>query len=171
VIPDGLQAIAVVRRFLAASVVQAVPAELVGEVRAAVKLLDTVGVELAGLPTVLTDECRELLSLGDDGLRVLHGERDATQGLEQRWAAGLAGLDDLIAMHRDVRRLTATVVIDLQAASEARRVLRRLYETLRRHAERRIPWQSVFSAASQTPAPQPPPLLSAGSRAGEGTHP
>lgn len=152
-IPDGLEAITVVRRFLAGPVLGAVPAELAGEVRAAVKLLDTVGTELTGLPAVLLDECHELLPLTGDGLKVLPGDRDDLGALERRLAADPRTLDDLTTLHRDVRRLTSSVVVELQSmeraggerAPDARRALRPIYETLRRHAERRIPWQSVFS--------------------------
>jgi hypothetical protein len=155
--PSALRTLSAVRGFLDEEVVPSVPQHVAGEVRAAIKLLESVERELDDLHVVLLAECTEMLELCGAGLGPLArdpqvspqvDELGALQArLRERVADAPDTLTDRGTLHAEVRDLCAQVVSLLQTA-EADGVgggeLHSLYAVLGRHAERRVPLQSVF---------------------------
>jgi hypothetical protein len=162
--PDGFETLALVRDYLASEVVPALPDHIATEVKAAVKLLDTVSVELAASGTSLPDEIAELRSLCQQGLAALgepdrrpDGDLDAhSLGAANPHAnEDTADLPGLLAERRRLTGLAAVLISQLQAhiASSVERegarkascnLLARFFETLGGQVRRRTPWQSVF---------------------------
>jgi hypothetical protein len=139
--PDGLQTLAAVRSFLEDVVLAEVPQHLAGELRAAVKLLESAQAELGCLHAVLLRESEELLDLCEGSARA--------QALRARLAPAPEQLAERAALHREIRGLSAETIERLQAdgSATARERLDDLYATLGRHSHTRVPWQSVFEAS------------------------
>ncbi len=148
--------VAAICDFLAKEVVPVVPKELSSEVRAITKLLQDVAEELDMLPAVLRAECEELLAMRQSAQRIL-GQRSQTDApFDERSMAPGMTVRELLAMHREISKQTSETVLALQAltrsisvdaddAAASRAILDRYYETLGRHAETRLRWQSVFA--------------------------
>ncbi len=153
--PDGLQSLALVSRYLAESVVPAVPRAMTAELRAVIKLLDTAQVELGSLFPVLHDECRELLLLNEAVDSLLSPAASiALTTLHEQFKHGCADLPALMATHRRILERTSERLCSLQAlaalnpAPEPHELLQRIYTVLGRQAETRLPWQAVFPSTS-----------------------
>ena len=153
--PDGLEALALVSRFLADSVVPAVPRAMTAELRAAIKLLDTARIELGCLFPVLRDECRELLLLNEAADKLLSQSASITiETLHEQVEGGYPDLPALMAMHRSIlermsERLCSLQTLEAQNPTpDLRKLLQRIYTALGRHAETRLPWQAVFPSTS-----------------------
>lgn len=146
--PAAVEAIAAARRFLETTILPSVPAEHRSELRAALKNLRTAELELAEVPGVLCTEIDELGEL----TRSAHAALGLPQA-ERHTPAGSADLAQLRDAHAGARRAAAGAILALQEharepsagdRAEALELLARFYAALGRHAERRLPWQSVF---------------------------
>lgn len=151
---SGLDTLAQVRGFLAAEVVGAVPAELAGEVRAAVKLLRTVETELNTRHALLRAEAGELLALVEPVLAAIPTtERDGeVEALRTRAGCGDAPLTELDRLHRDVLALTGWVCsagVEGLHRPGMQPALDRLLHALSRQAQDRLTWQAVFPVPAQ----------------------
>jgi aminoglycoside phosphotransferase (APT) family kinase protein len=165
---DGSATLATVSTFLTDDVLPAVPNELTGEVRAAVKLLETAAREFDQRYRSVTAETRELLDRGTDIGNAL-GLADAVSAcarLRRRAESSRAGLIELDEVCGAARALTSSLIVALQTAElddgttaarrEAHReLLASTYACLVEHPRSRLSWQSVFPAASPRPAPTP----------------
>ena len=144
--PNGFEALQIVQAFLRTSVLPAVPASLAGELRAAIKLLATVELELRSLGPLLVEECREIHELCELGA-ASQDQAAACAELLGRLQQPPHDLALMIELHRDFEKLASRVIAGLQSRPRevtAQGLLRRFYEALGRHAERRLPWQSIF---------------------------
>ena len=155
--PDGLATLRNVRTFLQTNVLPDVPPDYRGEVRAALKLLDGAERELTVLPMVLVEELGELGELCVQ-TELLLGIATDRPGL-----GGECGLTvpQLSSRHEQARMAVTRALCALQEHlreplteeagnhAAALDLLAETYETLGRHAERRLPWQSVFSPSSR----------------------
>ncbi|MEU2006493.1 hypothetical protein ACH47B_35485 [Rhodococcus sp. NPDC019627] len=153
----GLDTLAQIRLFLTAEVAPVVPAELVGEVRAVVKLLHTVETELSCRHELLRAEVDELLTLSAAALAQVPEENLAGELAELRRGAdaGSDRLTKLEQLHHDVTALSAQLLTSLQGKLDkpaAAAVLDELYAALGRHAEARVNWQAVFPVTAATPS-------------------
>ena len=160
---DGLTTLVAVSRFLTAEVLPAVPRELAGEIRAAVKLLETAGTELNDRQRSLTAETRDLIGHCADIARVLDLADAAS-----RCAQLSSGTEDadgtLTVLERiwnEARSLTTSLIVALQqrdldpdlahTVREAHReLLARVYGCLAGYARSRLTWQSVFPTTPTT---------------------
>lgn len=148
--PHGLEALATVRAFLSDRIVGAVPAELVGEMRAAVKLLRAVEDELGVLPGMLHEECRALLDLLRRGSEALE---EATPDALGELLGAATTPRELFDVQRTLRGRLGELLPRLQdaarggpaGAATARRVLLDAYAALGDCARTRGRWQSVFA--------------------------
>ncbi|AWK76546.1 hypothetical protein CBI38_34840 (plasmid) [Rhodococcus oxybenzonivorans] len=153
----GLDTLAQIRLFLTAEVVPVVPAELVGEVRAVVKLLRTVEIELSCRHELLRAEVDELLISSAAAVALVPEESLAGELAELRRRAD-SGSDrhtNVEQLHHDVTALSAQVLTSLQGKLDkpgAAAVLDELYAALGRHAEARVGWQAVFPVTAATPS-------------------
>jgi hypothetical protein len=159
--PEGLATLASVRQFLL-RLVPEVRDELSGEVRAAVKLLDTAEIELNERHRSLTVETQALLD-HCRSMAELVGRRDVADRRESllgRLKPGQLTLAELEALGRETGELTSSLIGELQAVESAgesapesdesarraaRDALRDVYACLGRHARARLSWQSVFA--------------------------
>lgn len=161
--PGGVEAVAAARTFLEETILEAVPPEHRGELRAALKNLRGAELELAGLAGVLRAETDELAELCDAAYAAV-----GTPASGLRGAAEAADLAELREAHDAARRAATDAILALQTLArpatsssppvggknrgegadpaEALALLARFYAALGRHAERRLPWQSVFPA-------------------------
>jgi hypothetical protein len=155
--PHGLAALTELGRYLTTEILPTVPDALVGELRAAIKILHAVADELNVLPSLLHLECREFSDL----------QRQAAQTL--RWPAPPASMSStagnetgadldpsldlhaLLARHEACLREATHAIEALQRCAdedprsgESLALLRRYFALLERQALRRVPWQSVF---------------------------
>ncbi|HEX4109370.1 MAG TPA: hypothetical protein VHX88_14635 [Solirubrobacteraceae bacterium] len=142
--PDGLQTIGAVRGYLDGVARAGMPPEQRSEVRAALKLLANAQLELSELAGLLRTESAELLALCA-GTAALTGVQEP----EQRAPELDATLPELQEHHAHARRASAQAILALQlqardGSGPALDLLDRFYVALGRHAERRLPWQSVF---------------------------
>lgn len=154
--PDGLETLATVRRFLA-RIAREVPAELVSEVRAAAKLLETAEIELNDRHVSLSAETGDLVDLCLEIGRLLdlvEVTADCVE-LNRRRRAGGPNLSALATLWQDARTLAMSLIVVLQriesdpGAGQAEQNaaaghLERLYSRLGAHARSRLTWQSVF---------------------------
>lgn len=147
--PDGLETLAAVTTFLEDTVLPGVAQEHRSELRAALKLLRTAHDELDVLPVVLHEEIAELAELCARADTVLGLATDCPPPpLEP------TTLSDLGRAHEQARAAVTTVLLALQVqqshgGGDAERVLLgAIFEALGRHAERRLPWQTVFSSTT-----------------------
>lgn len=145
-----------ISEFLAKEVVPVVPKEMSSEVRAISKLLLNVADELDWLPAALRTESEELLALHRSAQRFLRRRGYPIAVIEEPTIAPLGSVRALLDTHREISARTAATVLKLQArirampekaedAAVSRAFLDRYYETLGRHAETRLRWQSVFA--------------------------
>ncbi|MBF6556339.1 MAG: hypothetical protein IVW52_09230 [Acidimicrobiales bacterium] len=154
--PGGLATLATVRQFLT-DLVPEVSGERAGEVRAAVKLLETAEIELNVRHNSLTTETDDLIGYCREiGPLVGRRETAATcEQLAQRLRAGATSMTALDELWRDTRSLTTSLLTALQriesdpATSQAEQraaadLLERVYGCLGAHARSRLSWQSVF---------------------------
>ena len=160
--PHGLAALAMVRAFLAEQILPEVPDSLTGELRAALKILDTVAAELDVLYPLLLTECRALLDLcGEICARLPSSATPANTDLAMRCAAlneqyarGFTATTPLIELHRAIKALAKDLINSLQKTADEpgpAQALARLYSLLGQHATARIPWQTVFASPAATP--------------------
>jgi hypothetical protein len=155
--PNGLEALALVSKFLTQRLLPAVPPALTSELRAAIKLLDTARDELDVVYPLLIEECRELIALCRDAHTLL-GELAASCDAEvlttlaARTEIGFADLSALMACHREVCEWVSAILLALQRVEHDRpgnpavsAMLLRFCAVLGRYAERRLPWQIIFA--------------------------
>lgn len=153
--PDGLAALKLVSAFLAQDILPAVPRALTGELRAAIKLLDTARDELDALYPALLNECRELLALCGDAqplLGDLSVDSTPLKSLARRVDQGFTDLSALMACHREVLELVSRTFLAIQGSdfdplknrADLDAMLQRFCTVLARHAQTRLPWQAVF---------------------------
>ena len=154
--PDGLAALELVSTFLAKDILPAVPRALSGELRAAIKLLDTARDELDALYPTLLNECRELLALCADAQALLRDlspvDSEPLISLAQRVEQGFEDLSALMSCHREVLDLVSRMFLSFQDVdfgapknrADVDAMLQRFCAVLGRHAEKRLPWQAVF---------------------------
>lgn len=140
----ALGTLAQIRCFLSEDVLPVMPAELAGEVRAAVKLLRTVETEVDRAYPLLRKEIMELLALNTEALAAAPELAE----LRSRAELGDASLSELDGLHRDLRALSSRVLATLQEAGGGP-LLDRFYATLGRHAEARLHWQAVFPVSTE----------------------
>ena len=150
---DGLASLAMVRAFLSDEILPVVPDSLSGELRAALKILDTVALELDGLFPRLQPECAQLLHACGDTLAAVSDE-PAYQSLALRhgslakeYVQAFATTTELLRFSDTVRDLMGDLIVLLLAHGgdgEQRRLLECLYSLLSEHAAARLRWQSVF---------------------------
>ena len=147
------ETLASVCNFLARDVLPAVPREMAGEVRAAVKLLQDVADELDWLPAVLRAECEVMLALQIKTQDVIAIGID--DELRRKIVAAPGSIREQLELHRTMTEMVTNGVLKLQAGIRAlsaengesiklRNLLDQYYEMLGRHAETRLRWQSVF---------------------------
>ncbi len=147
------ETLASVRDFLTRDVLPAVPKEIAGEVRAAVKLLEEVADELDWLPAVLRAECEEMLALQEKTREIMNSE--VGDELRQQIIASPGSIREQLELHSNMVEAVTVVVLKLQtrirelsAENDGSILLRALldqhYEMLGRHAGTRLRWQSVF---------------------------
>ncbi|HEY1973876.1 MAG TPA: hypothetical protein VGH89_38405 [Pseudonocardia sp.] len=154
---SGLAVLAGVRAFLAEQIAPEVPGELAGELRAAIKLLDTVGVELNQRHRVLRDELADLLDYAQRiaGLLALDAESQAGRTLARRAEDARLDLAALDLLWRDARALSAGLLVELcryrdapttpDAMRQPAGALAAEFCTcLGGHARARLAWQAVF---------------------------
>lgn len=155
--PAGIDVLAAVRAFLEGSVLPGVAQEQRSELRAAIKLLRGAEIELDESPAVLEAETAELWVLVQRARAVLAREIALPEAPAPR-SGGFPAPNELRARHADACATATAAVLALQEHVRAREagdperesaaaILADLYATLGRHAERRIPWQSVFLTA------------------------
>ena len=148
------ETLASISAFLSRDLLAVVPKEMASEVRAAVKLLQDVADELDWLPAVLHAECQELLTFQARAQQLVGLE--ISDELRQQINAPTASINEQIDLHRNISEATTRIVLKLQArirtsstdkdhSLKLRELLDRYYETLGRHAETRLRWQSVFA--------------------------
>ena len=148
------ETLASISAFLSRDLLSVVPKEMASEVRAAVKLLQDVADELDWLPAVLGAECEEQLALETRAQQLV--ELEIGDELRQQVKAPSASVREQIDLHRNISEATTRIVLKLQAHIRAsstdknhslklRELLDQYYETLGRHAETRLRWQSVFA--------------------------
>ncbi len=152
------ETLASVRDFLTRDVLPAVPKEIAGEVRAAVKLLEDVADELDWLPAVLHAECEEMLALRIKTQDVIATETD--DELRRKIVSPPGNTREQLELHRTMSGMVTSVVLKLQAgirepslesdeSMKWRDLLDQHYAMLGRHAETRLRWQSVFEKRSE----------------------
>ncbi len=158
---DALATLEVVRTFLTTDIMPVVPKESAGELRAAVKLLETAAIELAdrhGSVRVETDDligfCAQAATLL--GLASVASEATAQACRAQAEPSGPA----LELLRADARSLCAAVLPRLQdraaESDQARSLLKHFYRCLGDHARSRLTWQSVFPATTSNPGAEEP---------------
>ena len=151
------ETLAAVRDFLTRAVLPAVPKEIAGEVRAAVKLLEDVADELDWLPAVLRAECEDMLALQIKTQGVIVTGIDAE--LRRQIVAPPGSIREQLELHRTMTEMVTSVVLKLQAgirelsvenneSMKLRDLLDQYYAMLGRHAATRLRWQSVFDKRS-----------------------
>ena len=157
---DGLASLAMVRAFLSEQVLPLVPSSLSGELRAALKILDTVTLELDGLFPRLQTECAQLLCACGDTLAALEAltEEPAYQALALRHGVlakesvqAFSTTTELLRCTDTVREFAGDLIVLLLAHAgdgEHRASLERLVTVLAEHAAARLRGQSVFSPAT-----------------------
>lgn len=138
---DGLSTLEGVADFLDTEVADAVPAELRGEVRAAVKLLRTSALELSVRHREVGEEIEELLTLCDS-IALADGDADLVDDLRTRARDSVLSLRQQEALRVDVAELTARTMARLAERGDPG--LADFLRCLGRHAARRTSWQSVF---------------------------
>lgn len=161
---DGFATLATVCGFLTGDVLPAIPRELAGEVRAAVKLLETAATEFNDRPRSLAAETHDLIGLCAEIARMLD-LADVTSSCTRLTRATESAHGTLTALEetwREARTLTSTLISALQQAefgqdipgsvrSAHHDVLARTYACLAGHARSRLTWQSVFPTTSRPP--------------------
>ena len=154
--------LASISAFLSRDLLSVVPKEMASEVRAAVKLLQDAAVELDWLPGVLHGECEELLALEARAQQLI--ELDISDESRQLVNAPTASISEQIERHRLVRETATCALLKLQSrirttstdkdrSLKLRELLDQYYETLGRHAETRLRWQSVFDGKQNRKSP------------------
>jgi hypothetical protein len=154
---DGLAALRDVRVFLAEQIVPVVPAELAGELRAALKLLDTAGVELNVRNRALRDEIADLLDYAERIARLRQSEpcRLACRTLARRAEDPGLDLAALDLLWHEARALSASLLVELRhyqddpatpkdARAHAGALAAEFCARLGGHARARLSWQAVF---------------------------
>ena len=153
---SAFETLAAIGDFLTKEVLPVVPKAMSSEVRAMVKLLQNVADELDWLPAVLWAECEELEELARSAQRILGDQGDEIGDTLPPSVASLSSVRELPDAHRESSERVTTLVPQLQARIRTRagsgaasaslgEFLDRCYETLGRHAETRLRWQSVFA--------------------------
>jgi hypothetical protein len=160
---EGLATLAGVRAFLAERIAPVVPSELAGELRAAMKLLDTVQIELNERHPALRAELSDLLSYSDRIATLLEdGPRgEACRTLTGRAGASSLNLHGLEEIWRDARKMSSTLLVELRryrddpatpapAREEAGELSAEFCACLGEHARARLSWQAVFPVPDRT---------------------
>ena len=160
---DGLATLAGVRAFLADRIAPLVPSELAGELRAAMKLLDTVGIELNERHPALRAELDDLLSYSDRIARLLEDTHrvEACRELSGRAEALSLDLGELERIRRDARALSSTLLVELRrhrddptapapSREQAGELAAEFCACLGEHAHTRSAWQAVFPTPTRT---------------------
>lgn len=130
---DGLSTVTAVADFLDGDVVDAVPGELRGEVRAAAKLLRRSVTELKVRHHEVESEIGELLAL------CTPYDPEAVEALEQRSRSDLVSQEEV---RESVHEIAAGVMADLVSTDHPD--LQAFLIALDRCAVRRLTWQAVF---------------------------
>jgi len=165
--PHGLAALTAIGRYLTTEILPVVPDAQVGELRAAIKILDTVADELNVLPSLLHQECREFSDLRRQATQTLHWPEppvslSLSAGNESGAGPDLSlDLHALLARHETCLQEATQAIEALQRlADEDQRsaqpvaLLGRYFALLERQALRRVPWQSVFVGPLDVASPQ-----------------
>ncbi|MCV7410624.1 hypothetical protein AWC05_20585 [Mycobacterium florentinum] len=158
---DALAALGVVRTFLSADIVPVVPEASAGELRAAVKLLETAAIELADRHSSVRAESVDLIGLCARAATLLGLDTVSLEATAQgRRTQAEPSSPAMELLWADARSLTTTVVSRLQdqatASEQARCLLRQFYRCLGDHARSRLAWQSVFPAAGSNTGVEEP---------------
>lgn len=166
---DGLATLDGVRAFLADQVAPLVPAELMGELRAAMKLLDTVQTELNERHAVLGKELDDLFAYCFRIAQLL--ERDPLiqecRTLTRRAGASRSDLRSQGVVWRDARALSSTLLVELlqyrddpgtpdDARAAAVELAAEFCACLGDHARARVTWQAVFPMPAAVGIPEEP---------------
>lgn len=162
--PDPFASLSAIRRFLRYDVLPEVPAALVGELRAAIKILAAVSDELEALHPRIAGECHDLQRLCHELTSALGEPEQATNLLADNApdAAGVESTTALLRCHASLSELTASLIGRAQLLcaelAESERaaldeLLHRCYATLGRHAASASRWQNVFEPVSERPIP------------------
>lgn len=162
---DGLATLDAVRAFLAERIAPSVPGELAGELRAALKLLETTGVELNERHVRLRAELADLLRHSDRMIRRFGLEPHGPVLLAlfrraEEPELDLLDLHSLDALWRDARALASALLVELRryrdlpdtpadARAEATELAADFCACLGEHARARLHWQAVFPASKR----------------------
>ncbi|EQB01054.1 hypothetical protein [Sphingobium baderi] len=158
-----------IRQFLGEEILPCVPGDKRGDLRAALKMLEDMAKEIDRLPGLLELEIAEMLHLCDAAVAALGWDgvdQDDLQSLKEfalEFDKPGKRLSELLALHTGICvlvsnlaiQLTAKVAIepeDQKCLSGPRVVLAKSYRLLRRQAEARTSWQSVFPGGRLYPA-------------------
>lgn len=160
---DGLATLAGVRAFLAEQIAPVIPGELAGELRAAMKLLDTVGVELDERHPALRAELADLLGYSARVARLIEdGPRtEACLDLAGRAETPSLRLGGLAEIWREARRVSSSLLVELRRhrddpavpvprREEAGELAAEFCACLGEHARARSSWQAVFPEPART---------------------
>lgn len=161
---DGLATLEAVRSFLAERVAPSVPGELAGELRAALKLLETTGAELNERHVRLRAELADLLRHADRIVRRfgLEPHGPVLLALFRRAEEPELDLHSLDALWRDARALGSALLVELRryrdlpdtpadARAEATELAADFCACLGEHARARLHWQAVFPVLPTNP--------------------
>jgi hypothetical protein len=149
--PHGLASLELVQRFLESQVLSVIPNEMRGDLRAAIKILREVSVELDVLYPMLLEEVRKLLLFCAElqaapVINMSHSDQQQLGVLDDAFKKGFASVTELLSFRDELNTLVTTLMTLLQAAEHPDNLawLARFYELLGEHAGARLRWQSVF---------------------------
>ncbi len=151
-----LRTLAHIRNFLEREILPNAPSEQRGELRACLKILDELGLELNEAQSLLMSEavtlhalCLRALAISDDAF-----DRDISASVEKLGLALLGSpstLQEVQTLRDEGAEIMSACIRGLQALNtqphfrdQAREILMSCYAELGRQAEKRAKWQSVF---------------------------
>jgi hypothetical protein len=151
---------AALRANLETRILPAVGRDSRSELRAIIKLIDNVAGEIERGPLAMQAELVELLALCNAVAAALHAElggpdwRAEFDTLKADASSPVSTLTELAALYQRASQVIGGLAValgaqvrvpDAVAAAADKAMLQRCYETLRRHAAARAPWQSIFA--------------------------
>ncbi|MBL0116826.1 MAG: hypothetical protein IPP45_16455 [Sphingomonadales bacterium] len=154
-----------IRQYLADEILPDLPGEKRSDFRAALKILETMEIEIDFLPGLLETEVHDMFRLCDAALAALGRPELADKNLRtyneltRRSAASIRQLSEKQDLHADLTNLVGQFAVQLRAKVEAepqglncpsgsKVVLIKCQQFLRRQARARLGWQAVFPAAT-----------------------
>lgn len=162
-----------IRQFLDKQILPSVAGDKRSDLRAALKMLEDMANEIDRLPELLKFEIQEMLYLCNAAVAALSSNVVRQEDLQSLNDLSLCFdnpgklLSELQTVHAETCALIGNFVIQLtgkiatesadqEYPSDPRVVLAKCYRLLRRQAEARTPWQSVFPGRRLYPADDTP---------------